>query len=149
MRGGGQGDRKQRAIQRHRHTDLWIRFSAANTTGAYGAHCCAGDGDVYYWRSAHLWDYHQLHAFLPGGAGFLGCIFRTLERDGRWGRAECMLLIYRTRMRLYPLLIFAKYAVAIIRIGRLFDFSLYIKSSWDTAQMLGAPGIWDGGCIMW
>ena len=95
---GVSGKGQAEVMKRHRWL-TWMSCSTAGATGAYGAHCCSGDGHVDYWGAAHLWDYHKLHAFLPGGAGFLGCI---LGGGGALARAERMLLIYKKRMQCYP-----------------------------------------------
>lgn len=95
---GVRGKGQAKLIQRHGWL-TWIWCSAAGATGAYGAHCCSSHGHVDYRGTAHLWDYHKLHSFLPGGAGFLGCI---LGGGRASARAESMLLIYKKRMQCYP-----------------------------------------------
>lgn len=62
--------------------------SSASVVGALRSHPGAGDGDVYNWGIADIWDNHQLYDVLPGGAGFLRCMKHVgggvLVRMARW-----------------------------------------------------------------
>lgn len=62
--------------------------SSTSFTSALRSHPGAGDGDVYNWGIADIWDNHQLYHVLPGGAGFLmgmkDVASGVLVRRARW-----------------------------------------------------------------
>ena len=138
---GVSGKGQAEVMKRHRWL-TWMSCSTAGATGAYGAHCCSGDGHVDYWGAAHLWDYHKLHAFLPGGAGFLGCI---LGGGGALAQAERMLLIYKEANAMLPFIKpYELHSSAVVDIGVIGIITVHqVQMGFPTdAESFGSMGCW-------